>query len=730
MPVLVASFPATGSRLARPLARDVPPVLECGGRFDGYLCRARLRGLVPASPGEVFGGSLLLLIALVPTGLVLQKGVEKLLGHRFPLNLPERIVLAFYAAGSLLFGIASVPIPFYDAPLIAIVLGGGAAIYAGLTFMEKGKGLRATARYLTTPAAVALGGGFLGLLAFEVFPVWGHPFPNAWDGSVTALWMNLTIHQGTIPTSLAPYASAPVVYPLATTIWMTIPVLMLGWPIVQTPVLLPPLFLSLTLPAAYCWGARWGSNSTESNVSVGLLFAAFFGLVASWPRFYTGGSYDFAFALPLFIITVGLLPAFVRSEPVEGRRTIALGLLGGVLASLSLAAGEALLVLLLAYSLSSNRNKVAGFLAGLGRAAIVAVFEIAFLARSLVAWLGNGQPGYTPASEFGSLNQRLVQGELDPFVLWKFKISPFPWFSLELQILLAAGMILVGWVLWKISDGFRGPATSRFASDLLIGTLAMFVLTAVLLVSSLPGPWASALRGFTNLDQSSTLLFAFFEGVCAFPLVLSLKWLEDPRPSGAGPVSHATPPVLEPSPRKWRRPANSTLPTALGILVVLVLVIPLSTGAWVTIADGPGYITQNVGKTSNVTPGDVAVMEWAGVHLPSCSAVLVAPGSAGQFLPEYAVVHVIFPMNPVPQNQSYTVAVSNLTSGQYSSLTRSALKSLGVTEVLVTGRTSVSFLPFLSTPLLESEDFSLLFSAGDAYAFEFVSGTLASGCGP
>src|SRR5208282_1411135 len=44
------------------------------------------------------------------------------------------------------------------------------------------------------------------------------------------------------------------------------------------------------------------------------------------------------------------------------------------------------------------------------------------------------------------------------------------------------------------------------------------------------------------------------------------------------------------------------------------------------------------------------------------SAVLVAPGSAGQFLPEYATVHLVFPMNPVRQSWLYAVAVCNLTS--------------------------------------------------------------------
>jgi len=685
---------------------------------------------VPASPGEVLGGSLLLLVALVPTGLALLNVIEELLRHKFLLNIPERLLIAFYAAGAFIFIIASIPVPDYGTPLLVTVLGGGAAVYLWFVVRGKGRGFRRAWEFAITPTAVALSLGFLGLLVFEILPVWGHPFPNAWDGSVTALWENLTLRQGTLPTSLAPFASAPVVYPLATTVWMTAPVLILGWPLVQAPVFLPPLFLSLTVPAAYCWGARWGTNTSLPGPSVGLLFAAFFGLVASWPRLYTGGSYDFAFAMPLFLVTVGLLPTFVRSEPAGGRRLLAFGLLGGVLATLSLTAGEALLVLLLAYSIVVYRKTATHFLVGLGQAAVVAAFEVAFLARSVIAWAGNGQLGYAPASEYGAVNLRLVEGELDPFVLWKPKMSPFPWMSLELQVLLALGMILVGWTLLRKAGETQRPSLSRFASDLLVGTVAMFILTGILLLSALPGSTASDLRSFTNLDQSATLLFIFFAALGAFPLVLGLGGLTNWRASTEGPVPPPSAQVTRKPPRRPRRASRDAWGVTTGVLAVLVLVVPLSTGAWVTLADGPGYIQRNVGKTSNVTAGDVTTMEWIGSHLPACSSVLVAPGSAGQFLPEYATVHLVFPMNPVPQSLLYAVAISNLTSGQYFSVTRSALESLGVTQVLVTGQTSVSFLPFLSTPLLESTDFSLLFSAGDAYTFEFVPGTLASGCGP
>jgi hypothetical protein len=683
---------------------------------------------VPATPGEVLGGCLLLLIALLPTGLALLRVAERLLVYRFRLTVPERLLLAFYAAGAVIFVVASVPVPIYGTPLMLAVLGLGVAGYGLFALLERGSGLRAAGMFVLSPVGIVLGVGTLGLLVFEVLPIWNHPFPNAWDGSATALWMNLTFRNGTLPTSLQPFASAPVLYPLATTVWMTLPVRLLGWPLVQAPVLLPPLFLSFTVPSAYCWGARWGARSPAAGTSVGLLFATFFGLVASWPRFFTGGSYDFAFALPLFLVALGFLPTFVRSERIAGSQLLGFGLLAGVVASLSLAAGEALLVLLLAYAIVACRGSVRTFVAWLGRTAFVAVFEVAFTLRSVIAWVAYGQPAVPSASTLGSLNLRLVEGELDPFVPSKPKMSPFPWISLELQILLVAGLVLAGWALWATAAATRRTSLSQLAADLVVGTAALFLLTGVLLLSALPGPEASDLQSITNLDESSILLFIFFGALSAFPLVMALSWLTERRAvvARAGPDPSRHRPAFSLGGKRSRESGGYR--AVVETLAVLVLLIPLSAGTAFSLVEGPGFIQANVGKTSNVTAGDLAAMDWVGANLPSCSAVLVAPGSAGQFLPEYSVVHLVFPMNPVPRNQSYAVVVSNLTAGEYSSITRSALENLGITEVFVTGQTSVSYEAFSAGPLKSSSDFVLLDQSGDAFVFGFLPGESATGC--
>ncbi len=144
----------------------------------------------------------------------------------------------------------------------------------------------------------------------------------------------------------------------------------------------------------------------------------------------------------------------------------------------------------------------------------------------------------------------------------------------------------------------------------------------------------------------------------------------------------------------------------------------------------PGYIHSYLLTQANATSDDVAALEWASVHLPSCSRVLVAPGSAAQFLPEYAVVNVLFPTYPYPANLSYTILVSNLTAGSYSNATVAALVDLGVTEVFATGPTTNTFLPFDVRPLENSPDFMTLFERGDATILAFAPGVSLSGCDP
>jgi hypothetical protein len=687
------------------------------------LYAARLQAPVPGSLAETLGELVLLFLLVVPTGLVLIRVIERLLRRSFPFTAVERVVLAFYGTGAACFLIASLSVPIYGVVLVATLLAAGTGVYALLLWRKRAAALGVLVGAARQPAVVAIGVATFALLLWETFPVWTHPFPNAWDGSATALWTQLIVQNRMIPSSLEPFATAPVIYPMGASVWMTLPVLLFGWSTVQTPVLLPPLFLSLTIPAAYAWGTRWWEGSVVSKQEVGLLFAGFFGLLANYPRFYTGGSYDFTFALPLLLVLIGFLPDWSRQTRFEWRSTIGWGLLCGVLTSLSLVAGEAAVVLLVAFTLTGRPLSAYRVLSQLARVGLVLLFEAGFTLRSLVAWALAGPTSYIPGSLYGGLNARLIMDELDPFVPWKAKLSPYPLVSLTVQLLLLGGLVLALTLVLIPKEETIEPEFSNFSRFILVGVIGTLMMTGALLLTALPGGVWGTLRGVTNLDESSVVFFLFLEVVAILPMMIAAVELTrrygKSRPRDAHPTSKSHTTIGQSA------HARSAVWT---VALVLILVVPLALGSVTTIAEGPGSIQANVYKTSNVTVGDLAALMWVGAHLPACSTVLAAPGSAAQFLPEFASVRVALPMNPVPTNGSYLAAISELTEGVYNSGTREALLALDVTEVFVTGQTSVSYPPIDPSPMESSPDFSMLYSSGDALVFAFAPGGSATAC--
>lgn len=682
-------------------------------------------------------------LLLTPLGAALLRGAEAVLGRRFRLPTVERALLAFYAAGALLYVLGSVPLPIFGAPLLWALIALGVAGYSVASVLDHGEGLRAVLRFASTPSAVALLAMTVGLLCFELLPIRSVAFPNVLDGSATSLWITLTLQHHTLPLALGPVSSAGVIYPLGATVWMTVPVLLFGWPIVSAPVLLPSLFLALSVPAAYCWGSRLGAAQGAPDVTVGLLFAGFFAAVASWPRLFVGGSYDFAFALPLFLVAFGWLPGLARHGFARWRDVVAFGAVAGAITSLSLVAGEDLWLVFVALVAVLGRREAGtvrrwalGFLVIIG-------FEAAFVARSVfgvVRWEGypyyvltqTGARPFAPWSPPSGSFLASVQGNLVPFYPWplKWMVSPFPLLSIELELLLLAGLAALLWVLARGRTGPFSLLPEDFYRATAVATAALLTVTAAEVSAQYAGPAFRFLTVVTNPGESSVLVFLLYSVIALLPLLLAAKWFQARDAGPPGTVVHRS---LARSgsgrfgPRRWvRRPGRRS--PAVAALALALVVAPLSSGIAASLLDGPGFLHQEVTKTADVTPADVAALVWISAHLPDCSGVFVAPGSAGQFLPEFTELRLVYQTVPSPANLSYYVVLENLTSGTYRPWTRSSLLALSVTEVLVTGQTSVSYAPLSPDPLENSPDFSVVFHESDAWVFAFLPGTVASGC--
>ncbi|MFY9717294.1 MAG: hypothetical protein WAK40_05100 [Thermoplasmata archaeon] len=682
---------------------------------------------------------LLLFVLAVPLGLALLRGAEWTVGRPFRLTVPERLLSAFFLTGAFFYVVASLTLPLFTAALVVAVLASGAIAMAVLWGRSRGRSLTAAIAWLRSWPAILLLGGTVGLFLIEVVPTGTRLLPNGIDGSWASLMVRVILDHHSIPATLRPYADYGLIYPAGAAVWMSLPSLLFGWPVVSDPVGLPPLFLALSLIGAYCWGERLGGVGSDRGQRTGLVFAAFFGLVGSWPRFFVGGSFDFAFSLPLLLMLLGWLPSLLRG-PVPGwKETAAFGALLGVCAGLSAAVGELLILLLVGFLVAfAPRIARTGTRWGIRVVAIVAI-EFAFVVRSLagfVVWysypshvLESVGSGLRAASPVGPPPPTVsLVGDLDPFVLWKPKMSPFPSLDLELTILLVGGLVVLAAWAWTPGGRLRRLLTDSVVRPVLMTASMTFLATAgfVLLVpSSIGTPW---LAGVSNVDEISYFLFLSYQALALLPILLAIEFLASSRGS---PEPPAEAPSVAPSHRIYRnarRKATSVLSAQ--ILAGLLVVSSLGVGAGVTALDAPGYLAAHLNDFANATTGDLDALAWAGAHLPDCSRVLVAPGSAAEFLPEYSASHLVFPVLPLSVNGSYARAIDDLTRGVYSTDTRAALLALNISEVFVTGQTSVSYPPLRMGALTGSPDFSELYRSGDAGVFLFLPGSAPVDCPP
>ena len=690
-------------------------------------------------PGwEALAGLAFLVVAVVPLGLVLLRGLERFVGHRWSLRPLERVIVAFYASGGLLFLLASIPLPVFYPWVVVACFALGAAAYIAVSLAERAAGVRHFVTWLRTPPALIVLVGSVGLLALYVWTIGTLTLGNGLDGAFHSLVTSLLLQNHTAPWTLVPFEPAGTEYPIGAPTWEAVPVILYGWPVVASPVLLPGLFLSFTPGAAYCWGERAGGLATPVGSRMGLLFAGFFGLLASWPRLSVGGSYDFAFALPMFLLTLGWLPNLKKFSLRPWRDVVAVGLLVGVTAVVSGMIGLELVLLIGATWATQVVPNPRLFGRVVLRFAAVLAIGVGFLARSFLGfaiWFGYpgsvlSATGASPAFSGGGPTlppYRFVTGELDPFVLEKYKLSPIPLVSLELLALLAVGLVLL--VLWGLQpDGrLRRLLPTALVHTVVLGAVVTFATESCLIaIGYVNGP-LSPIQSITYLEETSFLLFIFYEAIALLPLVASLSYLEQNRAS----LASAPPEVAPPSEHgvRARRPRSrrpGPVPWV-AVLALLVLVQPLALGAVTSGTSVPGFLNSQVDQFANVSNADVSALEWAGAHLPSCARVLVAPGSVARYLPEYASVHLLS-TEAYQWNRSYHGAVTDLSDGVYTASTRADLLQITVTDVFVTGQTSVTFPPFQPGPLESSPDFVLLHQENDAYIFSFGAGAAAAAC--
>lgn len=692
--------------------------------------------MLPLPEASVWLGLLFIVVAVLPLGAVVLRLGERILRRKVSLSTPERLLLAFYISGGTLFVLASLPIAFYGYPLLATVFVGGGVAYAVICYREGGVGLRKSLSFAITVPGLLLGLLTVAVLAVEIAGVASLTLGNMLDGSFHSLFVNLLVTDHTLPWTYSPYAAMGVTYPQGAPVWMSIPVLLLGWPIVSAPLDLPPLFLALSTVAAFCLGQRLSTGFPKISGSwAGLLFAASFGLVFTWPRLWVGGSFDFAFGLPLFILLLGWLVPFVQTPSRRWREVIAFGAVVGVECSLSLMLGIATILLLAGYILVFRTRPGPKIYEWALRWLAIIGISAGILVRSLVGFaVWFNYPGHvlTPVGNPPQVPPQLghplsdLNGELNPFILFKSKVSPIPLLSVEIAVLLAAGLVLIGLLLVLPTNRIREYLPRQLVLPIAVGMAVAFAETGGILVADAATLNSSGVTSITYVEEASAVLFIFYELVAILPLFAAATFVTSYYSRAPIPASPPRKAFFRTTGR--RHPRHP--PSLKVALVALVLLVPIASGLGATAVVVPGYITNHIQELANVSTSDIAALEWTGSHLPACSRVLVAPGSVGQYLPEFATVGVVYPGYPDPENLSYFIAVQDLVSGNYTNATHALLLQLDVTEIFVSEQNEVVFPPFQLGPLKSSPDFKELTTMGDATILEFLPGASSTGCAP
>lgn len=608
----------------------------------------------------------------------------------------ERFLVDLYLGGAVFYVLAALPIGAFSAPVLALVLALG--VFGGaLRIVRHGvprpflDGLRRLPR--RHAAALVAVAASVAVFAVELSAVGGVGTGNTYDSSLLATYTGLLLNHHTLPLTLAPVSPAWVAYPQGTTAWLGVAQTTLALPPARSSLLVTPLFLGVFPMAGFVFGRR-----LIGSAAAGATIAVFLALLAPWTRELVFGSNDFAIAAPLVLLLAAWTPRWTMETPIGRGDAVAFGALAGYAAALNPIGPEWLLLTLPLLVVLDRRARSFRLGRRFAAYALGLVAALPWVLPSLYA-LGPGRSPGAGGSAPGGITLSGWVGSVDPFLFSAHDrfLSPFPLLRAELALLLVLGAALI---VLGIGSTVLGPAYARF---LLVGgaVLAAMLGASVLVQAGLPG--FGALAVLLSATEEAILLFILYAMLAAVPVVLLVEEALGHRPS---PVP----------PERRRALAGRDRRPAAAALLAIALLLP---GAVLTTSALPGQLHATYESYGNTTSADLDLLSWAATNLPGNASVLVAPGSAAEFLPAYAPsLRVVQPMAGGYREgpADYWLVVGELTNATLDARGVSALHGLAVGYVAVTQVNSILFPAFSPEPLLAA-GWPVAFHEGDAYLF-------------
>lgn len=659
---------------------------------------------IPGPPALLWTGELLGFAGLV---LLAGEGIRSPLGRWVPFfrmgELFERLLLDLYLGGAALYVVAAVPFGFSPVPLgVVLVLALGSSgfeLARAARNRSLGRSVRALFAPLARPFPLLALGVAVGLGGIELAVASPIPTGNTFDSSVDALFVTLLNSTGSLPLTLAPVATGAVAYPQGATAWFALAQDLFRLPPPRTPLLVTPLFMGLAPLGAFVVGKRWLGDEAGAAA-----LAVMMGLLGPGTRYLAGGSNDFVLAFPLVLLLAARGRDWIGESGPALRDGIGFGALAGYSAALNPVGAEWLFVLLplLAVPLLRSRLRVGRWL---GTWAIAAAAGAIWVLPALLGLArGVGTPAGTATFRAGAFVSLT-----DPFVVRSTVItfSPFPFLSVEL-----AGLLVAGAIVLVVGTQRPSSPTGWFARFALAGVASGLLWIGLGALATDGTPGLGALLAVTSLGEMSILLFAVFAFIAAVPLALLFR--------EAAPATSTSGEARVAGSRVRRRPRLRSPPGERQILAAGLALVLLVPGGVITGTELPTFLDSVYHSFSNVTTADYDLLAWAGQHLPAGARVLVAPGSAAQFLPGYLPsVVLLFPMTGPSwrSDPSYLELNRLLANGTLGTNGTRDLAALDVEFVAVTGNSTVLYPAFSPAPFRSSAGFSLLFQEGDAYLF-------------
>jgi len=672
---------------------------------------------VPGPPGDLWAASLLLwAFGAAVVGEAIRGTLARWVSvWRSPEPI-ERLVLDFYLGGAGLFLVAALEVGAFERP---VVLGlpaicGAVILYRVGILRRRGRALRASeplAQGLDRWSLLALTSA-LGLYAVEAAAALPVPTGNTFDSSLLTTYVALLLRHGSVPLSFHPYGTPAILYPQGATVWLAWAQLDFGLPAARTALLVTPIFLALPPLAGFVLGRRLVGTSRA-----GAAFAIALACLGPSTRALVGGSNDFAFALPLVLLLASQSSLWTARRPPSFGDAVGFGLLLGYAAAINVIGAEWMLptlVVLGAVSSPPFGQRVGAWFARWASTFASALipgipsFYVLVEARLTPSILAGALTA--PAGSPVGISTAQWTGSVDPFLFraGDVELSPIPLVRLELAVLLVLGVAALLWVRTERSDEKGWSLFSRWT---LAAALTMAAWLGILVAAGIPGTPVRELAFVSSGAEFSLSLFTIYGLVAAVPLALAFERFTSSSETVVG------------RPSAGRAPPRHRLLRAFGpIAFAVIVVVP---AAALTPTSLGSVLSSTYADFSDVSSADFDLLAYASSHIAEGARVLVAPGSAGEFLPGYVRgIVLLYPMAPGWRvgNTSYTVVLRELTNGTLDPAGLRALASLDLDLIVVTGNNTVLWPAFWASPLLNAEvnstrTFPYVFHEQDAWIF-------------